>query len=338
VLRSPGRPLDASVRADLEPRFGADFGHVRIHTDAQAAASARAVNALAYTFGRDIVFGAGQHEPQSPRGRDLLAHELAHVTQLAPTAGVVPSVPDRVAPADSPREREADAAADAALRHARVPRPVAAPLALYRRPAPYIKQIKVHLTPPQNAELEWEGTPPAGAKGSDAFTVSTGKGYSDPGDPPGTCVRSCCKDADKQCAPPWNTPDKVGACCTPFGNTFWTGTPREEHNGWSWWTPIQPFYAKRGIALHQHPEVTGQPIGHGCVRMADENAKRIFDFSNGKRTKVTIDGRAAPVLCEKDRRCGAGGAGGGAGALRERDEDLGTASVPPIPGLEGVMT
>jgi hypothetical protein len=66
VLHSPGRPLEPAVRAFMEPRFGVDFGDVRVHTDSRAAASARAVNALAYTVGRDVVFGAGQYEPSSP--------------------------------------------------------------------------------------------------------------------------------------------------------------------------------------------------------------------------------------------------------------------------------
>jgi hypothetical protein len=58
-----------------------DFGGVRIHADARSAESARAMNALAYTVGRDVVFGAGQYEPQSESGRRLIAHELTHVLQ-----------------------------------------------------------------------------------------------------------------------------------------------------------------------------------------------------------------------------------------------------------------
>jgi len=77
----PGQPLDASTRAFMEPCFGHDFGHVRVHTDAQAAESARAVNALAFTVGRDVVFGPGQYAPATQRGRALLAHELTHVVQ-----------------------------------------------------------------------------------------------------------------------------------------------------------------------------------------------------------------------------------------------------------------
>lgn len=212
-----------------------------------------------------------------------------------------------------------------------------------RRAAPYIKKITVHLTPPQTAELEWKGTPPTDAPGSDHFTVSTGKGYGDPDDPPGTCRRQCCKDADTQCAPPWNQPSRVGSCCTFYGNNFWTGTPLDEHNGWKWWTPIQPYYSSRGIALHQHTEVTGQPISHGCVRMDEDNAKRIHDFSNGRRTNVTIDGRAAPVGCKTDRQCdAAAGSGSSSGARGEvegvQDTRVAAVSEAVVEGLEGVMS
>src|SRR4029077_9193611 len=81
VLEAPGQPLDVQTRAFMEPRFGHDFGHVRVHTDVKAADSARAVNALAYTVGRDIVFGAGRYAPDKSEGRGLVAHELAHVLQ-----------------------------------------------------------------------------------------------------------------------------------------------------------------------------------------------------------------------------------------------------------------
>jgi hypothetical protein len=68
----------------MEPRFGPDFSRVRVHTDAWAVKSARALNALAYTVGRDVVFGRGQYAPQSNQGRRLLAHELTHVLQQSP--------------------------------------------------------------------------------------------------------------------------------------------------------------------------------------------------------------------------------------------------------------
>lgn len=77
----PGRPLDPQTRSYFEPRFGSDFGSVRIYTDSLAAASARAVNAKAYTVGRNIVFGAGNYETDTTHGKQLIAHELTHVVQ-----------------------------------------------------------------------------------------------------------------------------------------------------------------------------------------------------------------------------------------------------------------
>lgn len=336
VLRSAGHSLESASQAFMGSRFGHDFSAVRIHSDAQAAASARAVNALAYTVGRDVLFAAGQYAPSTHEGRHLLAHELTHVLQQG---AVDASGGLRPANESSSAEANADAAADAALAGRPVGALQSSGRVIQRRAAPFIKKIKVHLAPPQEAELEWQGTPPADATGSDSFTVSTGKGYGDlDNDPPGTCTRNCCTDPMTQCAPPWNRPDRVGACCTYYGNDFWTGTPLKEHNTWQWWTPIQPWYSSRGIALHQHTEVTGQPIGHGCVRMEEPNAKRIYDYSNGERTNVTIDGRAAPVACEESRRCGTvSGAGGeleaepGASMLAGREPEA-------VPGLEGVMT
>lgn len=81
VAGSSGQPLDAATRAFMEPRFGHDFSNVRVHADGRAAAAARAVNAQAYTIGRDIVFGGGRYQPSTSEGKLLLAHELTHVVQ-----------------------------------------------------------------------------------------------------------------------------------------------------------------------------------------------------------------------------------------------------------------
>lgn len=81
AMRGGGQPLPESVRAFFEPRFGYDFRQVRVHTGEQAATSARQVNALAYTVGRDIFFASDQHNPATFAGRWILAHELAHVVQ-----------------------------------------------------------------------------------------------------------------------------------------------------------------------------------------------------------------------------------------------------------------
>jgi hypothetical protein len=81
ALNSQARPLDPATRAVMEPRFGHDFGHVRVHRGAEAAGSAKVLGAKAYTLGRDIVFGEGYYAPGSRRGDHLLAHELTHVVQ-----------------------------------------------------------------------------------------------------------------------------------------------------------------------------------------------------------------------------------------------------------------
>lgn len=65
VLQQSGRPLDGPTRNFMESRFGQDFGQVRVHTDMQAAASAQAVNARAYTVGQNVVFGAKQFSPRT---------------------------------------------------------------------------------------------------------------------------------------------------------------------------------------------------------------------------------------------------------------------------------
>lgn len=87
VLSSPGQPLDAKVRNFMESRFGYDFQSVRVHTDSRAAESAQSIEALAYTQGKNVVFGTGQYAPESFSGRELLAHELTHVVQQTASEG-----------------------------------------------------------------------------------------------------------------------------------------------------------------------------------------------------------------------------------------------------------
>jgi hypothetical protein len=82
VLAASGQPLAATTRRFMEPRFGHDFGDLRVHTDAKAAESAKALGALAYAYGSHIVFAAGRYQPHTAAGRSLLAHELlAHTIQ-----------------------------------------------------------------------------------------------------------------------------------------------------------------------------------------------------------------------------------------------------------------
>ncbi|MGH2396924.1 MAG: eCIS core domain-containing protein, partial [bacterium] len=106
VLAPPGagHALPGSARAFFEPRFGYDFSQVRVHVDERAAESARAVNALAYTVGQDVVFGAGEYAPGTTTGNRLMAHELAHVVQQGPNT-FLPVSMGQVILQRSPRKR-----------------------------------------------------------------------------------------------------------------------------------------------------------------------------------------------------------------------------------------
>jgi peptidoglycan hydrolase-like protein with peptidoglycan-binding domain len=105
VLRSSGRPLDEGTRQDMENRFGHDFSQVRVHTDEKAARSAQAVEAQAYTVGRNIVFGERQYSPATAGGQRLLAHELTHTLQQT---GVSSQPSLTIGRVDDPYEREAE--------------------------------------------------------------------------------------------------------------------------------------------------------------------------------------------------------------------------------------
>lgn len=135
VLRSPGQPLAPAIRAFMEPRFGHDFSRVRVHTDGRAAESARAVGAMGYTVGRDIVFEVGQYAPGTEAGRRLLAHELAHVVQQRQGGHVWPRALAVSSPGDA-AEREADATAQrvAAGDSRQAPIEISAPPNLQRLP------------------------------------------------------------------------------------------------------------------------------------------------------------------------------------------------------------
>jgi hypothetical protein len=112
-LRGPGRPLPDPLRTKMERLFGQDFADVRVHVGPQA----QAVGALAFTMGSGIWFAPGQWEPHSPRGQQLLGHELAHVVQqrqgrVRGVAGVgVTVVQDRALEAEADRMGERAAAA-----------------------------------------------------------------------------------------------------------------------------------------------------------------------------------------------------------------------------------
>jgi hypothetical protein len=87
--RGRGASLDPGLHEQASSALGDSFADVRLHTDALAGALARSVQARAFTTGADIYFASGEYAPQTPSGRELIAHELTHVAQQrgAPVAG-----------------------------------------------------------------------------------------------------------------------------------------------------------------------------------------------------------------------------------------------------------
>lgn len=108
ALAGAGAPLPAELLALTQAELGFDASKVRVHTDALAAASARAVRAVAYTVGRHIAFAAGAYAPATTRGRELLRHELQHAAQQGD--GGVPGVGGLVVASEGDDERTAEAA------------------------------------------------------------------------------------------------------------------------------------------------------------------------------------------------------------------------------------
>jgi len=109
AVSGAGRPLPAALRAYFEPRYGTSFAAVRIHTDGLAGTAARAIDAEAYAYGRDVAFAPGRYRPDTRTGLHLIGHELAHVAQGRSAAG--PHGVDRavaLGARDSARERDAD--------------------------------------------------------------------------------------------------------------------------------------------------------------------------------------------------------------------------------------
>ncbi len=265
-LRGGGQPLAPAVRAFFEPRFGRDLSAVRVHAGAEAASAARSIHALAYTVGTDIVFGSGQYAPSGEEGRQLLAHELTHTIQQRgdvlrrkPAEGETGGLAV-TGNAGSPmlmRKWETDAAAC--------------------KPEPKdktITSIQVEQEQPQSVTVFW-------SDGSiDSGECSTGKGLCCV--PPGTdgvaCSTAGSRVLNSHCTPITESAGRTIAqhLRTGAGNNFWT-----------------EFDDGRDIALHQFSPVDGTPLSHGCVRMHEPMARKIW-CGVTPQTRVHVRGFARP--------------------------------------------
>ncbi len=112
VRASSGRPLPADLRAWFEPRMASDFSAVRLHTGPAAVEAAAGLRARAFTVGKDVVFGAGEYQPHTYAGRQLLAHELTHVVQQGSAGERIQRQPDPAAEQASPADAPSRAACE----------------------------------------------------------------------------------------------------------------------------------------------------------------------------------------------------------------------------------
>jgi hypothetical protein len=111
-----GEQLDDDTRRQMEVGFGTDFSGVRVHTDADAVAMNRDLKAQAFTHGNDVFFNSGKYEPDSLRGKTLLAHELTHVVQQGAAEQKLDS--ERVAQNNARRDQAPPEPADEEARQA----------------------------------------------------------------------------------------------------------------------------------------------------------------------------------------------------------------------------
>ncbi len=135
LQRAHGDPMPEGERKELEAAFGQDLGDIRIHRDQEAADLSSAVDASAFTTGRDIYFAPGAYN--SP----TLAHEVSHVIQQSQAASSLPAE-------DASLEQQAGSASSAAMsgRMAEISPGASAP-GLQRQPAPGAETPSVGIFP-----------------------------------------------------------------------------------------------------------------------------------------------------------------------------------------------
>ena len=268
AMNGGGSPLPATTRAFFEPRFGADFSDVRVHTDSRAAETAGSIQASAFTVGQHIAFGEGRYEPHSHAGRELLAHELTHVVQQNGSQ-VQRSI-------DSPVAQRISHARPALMRRWDPPNTGDCPT----QTDTWLEKVVVDQEKAQSVTLYWSNGQ------IESSICSTGKGQ-------------CCVDTPEGVAASVAESKRSGSNCTPI--TEGSGLPivdrRRTHNGWQFWNT---FHAARAIALHQHHTVTGTPLSHGCVRLPLETAQKIFCGERQNRTMVEVRGYARPDCDEPE--------------------------------------
>src|SRR5437588_6435978 len=177
VEQTGGQPLDSRTQDFMGSRFNQDFGGVRVHDDGQADRASKALNADAFTAGRDIYFSQGAYNPSSASGQKLLAHELAHVVQQG--QGLTDAAPHgfSVSHPSDPLERQADAASEAVMRGEMFPSITSTASPVFYRAA-----TGGGTAPAPSGGAAPHATTPAGAVGSAAATGGAAAAAAAPGD------------------------------------------------------------------------------------------------------------------------------------------------------------
>ena len=169
VLRGPGQPMAAPLQKEMEARLGADFSHVRVHTDAAARASAAEVDARAYTSGEHVVLGPWGNDPH------ILAHELTHVIQqrLGPVGGTDSGEGLRISDPSDRFEREAEAHAGQVMSGAAPVRQTSKAQQMPPRSCPVDHpQLVIQRTPPPPPPLPTVAAPGTGWKAIEALLAA----------------------------------------------------------------------------------------------------------------------------------------------------------------------
>jgi hypothetical protein len=272
VIGSPGRPLDAPVRKDMEARFGHDFSGVRVHDDGDAAQSASDVGARAYTIGNNIAFGRGQFTPAAAEGRSLLAHELTHVVQQSSSG----TGPNPLQLQRAPQKGKKSPAAAKAPSKPKVPQ-------ICGRDSRKVKDnwiTKVNLDVGANTlTIEWDNPTkiPAGSSGSHDISPGAGK---------------CCVDCDDV-----TTSQTSGSLCTPKGGS-WKVSGKGCALGGHPSAKNPTYFQRGGIAIHSG-NTASPPQSHGCSRTSISISQLIHDNAVIGKTVISSSGTWSGKNCYK---------------------------------------
>lgn len=272
VLGSRGDPLEPALHREMESRFDHDFSAVRVHDNPAAARSAMDLSARAYTVGSNIAFAGGQFAPASVAGRQLLAHELAHVVQGSGNQDFALR-----------REPTKQKAGRKAPKNAAPKKATAKGPEICGRPSRKVtgnEITNINLDVGANTlTIEWANTGNIPSDGKGPHKISPGAGK---------CCVNCDDDTVSQTS---------GSLCTPKGGSWKVSGKGCVLSGFP--TARNPTYFQRsGVAIHTG-NTTAPPMSHGCSRTKEEISQLIHDNAVTGKTEIASSGTWAGKNCYK---------------------------------------